>query len=205
MTTETVTQLTPLFEYLIRGDTLIFPPLVFTQSVLVPQWSAETVIFSGECRRGTAITDYYFQSTAMGVTGSSEPDWGSHSNVDDTVTDGTIEWINKGRLYLTAGTDIAKQPINIIGWKFFVTCKTNQDDTDEEAQVAYEYEFPDSDEAEVGRGNVTIPASIMIGLIPGNVYMDVQLVIPNGNIESIVKSFGLGKIKVYADISMRII
>jgi hypothetical protein len=204
MAATTATQLTPLFEYLIRGDTL-FLPVVITENVKVPTWSSESGILESEYVRGTLITDYYFQCTTAGITGATEPVWASYSDVGDTVTDGTVEWTNKGELFLTTVTDIAKQPISIVGWKLFFTCKTSADDSDEDAQVAFEHEFEDSETNAVGKATVMVPASLMIGLIPGYVYPDIQLIIPNGSEESIVKTFGLGKVKAYADISRRIV
>ena len=198
------TQLTPLFEYLIRGDTL-FIPVAITENVKVPTWSAEGSILENEYVTGTLLADNYFQCTKAGITGVTEPDWASYSTAGDTVTDGTVEWTNKGESFLTTGTEIAKQPISIVGWKLFFTCKSSPDDSDADAQVAFEHEFEDSETNKVGKANVMVPASLMIGLIPGYVYPDIQLIIPNGSDESIIKTFGLGKVKAYADISRRIV
>lgn len=202
MTTATANQLTPLVKYLIRGDSLIVP-IEITQSIKVPIWNAASSILEDEYVRGTLIADYYFQCTIAGITGATEPVWASYSNIGDTVMDGTVEWTNMGKLFLTSEADIAKQPINIAGWKLYMTVKSDLADSDADAQAAFDYVFLNSASTMIGRDTVIIPASKMIELIPGNAYMDMQIKIPYAT-EDIIITFGLGKIKVYADSSERI-
>jgi hypothetical protein len=97
----------------------------------------------------------------------------------------------------------AGEPVSIVGWTLSFTAKTSPEDTDDDAQVQFDYIFPDDDGTQAGTATVLIPASTMQTLIPGKVYIDLQIEIP-AEPESIIKTFSLGRIPVLADITQRI-
>lgn len=97
----------------------------------------------------------------------------------------------------------AGDPVNISGWTLSFTAKTELDDSDDDAQVAFDYVFPDDEETQVGTNTITIPASKMRGLIPGKVHIDLQISIP-AEPEPIVTTFSLGRIPVLADNTQRV-
>lgn len=97
----------------------------------------------------------------------------------------------------------AGESVDISGWTLSFTAKTSLDDSDDDAQVAFDYVFPDNEETQVGIGTVTIPASKMRSLIPGKAHIDFQVTIP-AEPEPIVTSYSLGKIPVLADSTQRV-
>lgn len=201
MSTE-ITQLTPPFPFFIRGDTLQFP-IKITQKILVPDWEANSSISENDYVKGTVDPTVYFQCTTAGTTGVDEPDWSTALDINDTLTDGDVEWTNAGELVLSNIVDIAIQPVSIVGWVLSFTAKTNISDLDTDAQAQYDYAFPDNSDTQKGMDVITIPASAMLGLIPGKVHVDIQLEIPS-TLEPIIKTFGLGKVTVYGDSTRRV-
>lgn len=65
-------------------------------------WSANTAIpLFANINPGTGLGTPYFQSQNAGVTGNTQPNWASAPAAGNTVTDGTVVWLNQAPM--TAG------------------------------------------------------------------------------------------------------
>ncbi len=101
-----------------------------------------------------------------------------------------------------AGTDT---PYDITGWVISITIKTDATDADADAQLQVDYTVPSGADATGGIATLPIPASATADLIPGFAYRDIQIKIPNTPpIPDTVKTIQLGKIKILADLTLRV-
>lgn len=94
---------------------------------------------------------------------------------------------------------------NIAGWIFFVTAKTSLDDTDADAQFQFDYTVPATPEAMAGTYSFEVPHSKTANLVPGAVWLDIQLVIPRiAPMEPFVKTVFQEQLPVLADATQKV-
>ena len=92
--------------------------------------------------------------------------------------------------------------IDITGWIFFVTLKSDPEADDDDAELEYEVTAPANADSEAGQIILDIPYTLTAPLIPNTLYyMDIQRVIPGSPLD--VATLHKQTIRVLRDITQR--
>lgn len=94
--------------------------------------------------------------------------------------------------------DKNKTPINITGYKFYVTVKENIDDPDEQAVYTFDYTCPDNEDSQNGVVILKIDTSQMSS--DKTYYYDIQMKDP----ADVVRTLLIGKLLLKKDVTRRV-
>lgn len=94
--------------------------------------------------------------------------------------------------------DKNKEPINITGYKFYVTVKENLDDPDDEAVYIFDYTCPDNEDSRSGVVVLKIDTANMLG--DKTYYYDIQM----KDSANVVRTILMGRLILKKDVTRRI-